>query len=157
MSYDLMVFRKEAAPTYRTAFMDWYEHQTEWSEPHSYDDPVNTSPELRNWFMEMIETFPAMSGPYASDDDEENPHLAEYCIGNDVVYASFNWSLAEQAYNQMLAMAEKHGVGFFDVSSDNGDIFFPSDGKLRAISNSQDLSRNQSISVKDTKPWWKLW
>lgn len=124
MSYDLMVFRKEAAPRNRTDFMKWYEEQTEWAEEHSYDDPTNTSTELQNWFMEMIQTFPALNGPFANDDDG-NPNVADYCIGKDVIYVAFAWSLAEQAYEKMLALAEKHEVGFFDASGENGDIFFP--------------------------------
>lgn len=57
MSYDLMVFRKEVAPKNRADFMKWYQDQTEWTEEHSYDDPANTSIELRNWFIDMIKTF----------------------------------------------------------------------------------------------------
>jgi len=64
MSYDLMVFRKEAAPNTRAEFMKWYDRQTKWTEEHSYDDPANTSTDLRNWFMEMIQTFPAKNGPF---------------------------------------------------------------------------------------------
>jgi hypothetical protein len=127
MSYDLMVFRNEAAPRAKTDFMKWYKDQTEWAEEHSYDDPKNTSTELRNWFMEMIQTFPAMNGPFASDDDD-NPNVSDYCVGKDVIYVGFAWSLAGQAYDKMLELAEKHGVGFFDVSSDNGDILFPKTG-----------------------------
>jgi hypothetical protein len=155
MSYDLMVFRKEAAPKTRTDFMKWYEDQTEWTEEHSYDDPANTSPELRNWFMEMIQTFPAINGPFASDDDD-NPNVSDYSIGKDVIYVAFAWSLAEQAYNRMLELAEKHKVGFFDVSSDNGEILFPDNGKLRPIGNPTNNS-NSSTGEKVNKPWWKFW
>jgi len=155
MSYDLMVFRKEAAPTSRSAFMNWYENQTEWSEPHGYDDPAKTSPKLRDWFMEIIKTFPAMNGPYASDDDEENDFLTDYSIGNDVIYIGFSWSVAEKAYHTVLELAEKHGVGFFDVSSDNGDIFFPlTSGKLEIL---KDDSESATSSRKEAKPWWKIW
>jgi hypothetical protein len=155
MSYDLMVFRKEAAPKTRTDFMKWYQDQTEWTEEHNYDDPANTSTELRNWFMEMTQTFPAMNGPFASDDDD-NPNVSDYSIGKDVIYVAFAWSLAEQAYTTMLKLAEKHGVGFFDVSSDNGDILFPDNGKLKAIDNTTTNSNN-STSGKESKPWWKFW
>ncbi|MEZ5052877.1 MAG: hypothetical protein R2767_10985 [Chitinophagales bacterium] len=155
MSYDLMVFRKEAAPKTRTDFMKWYQDQTEWTEEHSYDDPANTSTELRNWFMEMTQTFPAMNGPFASDDDD-NPNVSDYSIGKDVIYVAFAWSLAEQAYTTMLKLAEKHGVGFFDVSSDNGDILFPDNGKLKAIDNTTTNSNN-STGEKESKPWWKFW
>lgn len=150
-----MVFRKEAAPKTRTEFMKWYEDQTEWTEEHSYDDPANTSPELRNWFMEMIQTFPAMNGPFASDDDD-NTNVSDYSVGKDVIYVAFAWSLAEEAYKTMLKLAEKHGVGFFDVSSDNGDILFPDNGKLKPIDNPTNNS-NGSTGGQENKPWWKFW
>jgi hypothetical protein len=56
----------------------------------------------------------------------------------------------------MLKLAEKHGVGFFDVSSDNGDILFPDNGKLKAIDNTTTNSNN-STGGKESKPWWKFW
>ena len=155
MSYDLMVFRKQAAPKTRADFMKWYEEQTEWTEEHSYDDPANTSPELRNWFMEMIQTFPAMNGPFANDDDN-NPNVSDYCVGKDVIYVAFAWSLAEDAYKTMLKLAEKHGVGFFDASSDNGDILFPDNGKLKPIDNPT-INSNGLSGGQENKPWWKFW
>jgi len=155
MSYDLMVFRKEAAPKTRAEFMKWYQEQTEWTEKHSYDDPANTSTELRNWFMDMIQTFPAMNGPFSSQNDD-NPNFSDYSIGKNVIYVAFAWSLAEQAYSKMVELAEKHGVGFFDVSSDNGDILFPDNGKLKPIDNPTPKP-NSSTGGKETTPWWKFW
>lgn len=160
MSYDLMVFRKEAAPKSRAEFMEWYQNQTEWTESHSYDDPANTSEELRNWFLEMIQTFPAMNGPFASDDDD-NPHVSDYSIGKDIIYIAFAWSLVEQAYHTTINLAEKHGVGFFDVSSDDGDILFPENGTLKAMDASETQNPN-TIGGNETrgqtpKPWWKFW
>lgn len=135
MSYDLMVFKKDAAPKNKTAFMNWYRKQVEWREEHSYDDPANSSEELRNWFMEMIKTFPPMNGPLSNDEDE-NDNVTDYSVGRDVIYAAFSWSLAEQAYTTMKELAAKHAVGFFDVSADDGDIYFPENGKLVPIENS---------------------
>ena len=132
MSYDLMVFNKDSAPKTRMEFMKWYDNQTEWTEGHSYDDPKVSTQELRNWFLDMITEFPALNGPYATE--EENERLTDYSIGTNVIYAAFAWSMAEQAYSTMLKLAEKHQVGFFDVSSDNGDILIPVEGKLQSIS-----------------------
>lgn len=151
MSYDLMVFEKESAPKNRKDFMDWYGKQTEWSESHNYDDPKVSSSKLHVWFIEMIKAFPAMNGPFASD-DYDNDNVSDYSIGKDVIYVAFAWSVAEQAYKTMIDLAEKVGVGFFDVSSDNGGIYFPVDGKLVPIDNPS----NNNKSTK-TKPWWKIW
>lgn len=135
MSYDLMVFEKEKAPKTKKNFMAWYEKQVEWSEEHDYQRISVSSPALQNWFMEMKETFPPMNGEYAPAsellDEDENleSYLTDYCIGRDVIYASFAWSVASEAYERMRSLAQKHNVGFFDVSAEDGDIILP-DGTM---------------------------
>ena len=124
MSYDLMVFEASSAPRERAAFLAWYDRQTQWSEAHDYGDPSVSSPALRAWYMEMIESFPALNGPYASE-DEEGQRLTEYCVGKDVIYACFGWSQVEPAFQAVAALAKKHRVGFFDVSEEEGAIVFP--------------------------------
>lgn len=145
MSYDLMVFRPASAPKTRAEFMNWYHDQTKWGEGHAYNDPVVTSDELRSWFMEMIQTFPAMNGPYAADDIDDEL-ITDYCIGRDVIYVTFAWSNAENAYEVMKRVAEKHKVGFFDASGNDGDILFPNDnGTNSPIDRPDNLSSIQQI------------
>ncbi len=135
MSYYLMVFEKSKAPTSKKEFILWYEKQVEWSEEHDYKTISVSSPALQNWFMEMKNTFPPMDGEYAPDpdllDEDENleSHTVDYCIGRDVIYVAFAWSVADEAYKLMRSLAQKHNVGFFDVSTDNGDIILP-DGTM---------------------------
>ena len=129
MSYDLMVFASESAPKERAKFLEWFEAQAEWSEDHSYDTPDVSTPQLRAWFMEMIESFPALNGPHSMAElpkDESLP--TDYCVGRHVIYAAFRWSKAEAAYERVFALAAKHAVGFFDVSSDHAEVWLP-DGK----------------------------
>ena len=52
MSYDILVFDPAHAPTERQAFLEWWHAQADWSEPHPYNDPAFTTPNLRAWFME---------------------------------------------------------------------------------------------------------
>lgn len=135
MSYYLMVFEKSKAPTSKKELILWYEKQVEWSEEHDYKTISVSSPALQNWFMEMKNTFPPMDGEYAPDpdllDEDENleSHTVDYCIGRDVIYVAFAWSVADEAYKLMRSLAQKHNVGFFDVSTDNGDIILP-DGTM---------------------------
>ena len=146
MSYDLMVFRPDIAPRTRVEFLKWYHIQVQWSEGHSYSDPAVTSDNLKNWFFEMIESFPALNGPYAKDEDDVDDYTTDYCIGKDVIYVTFAWSLAESAYEKMKTLAEKHQVGFFDVSSNEGDILFPDNNGLnRSIDSMNNLSSIQQI------------
>ena len=143
MSYDLMVFEPTAAPRGRAEFMKWYAKQTEWSEDHDYDDPKVSSPALQRWFGEMIEVFPPMNGPLAGDDDDDNPHVTDHCVGREVIYSAFAWSCAEEAYSRMRDLALKHRVGFFDASSEDGEILFP--------------DRRDWDAKKGGRPWWRLW
>jgi hypothetical protein len=130
MSYYLMVFEKTAAPKNRAEFMKWFEEQTLWAEDHDYNDPKATSNDLRNWFMEIIKTFPQMNGPHAPSDEEiekmENEsYITDYSVGKNIVYAAFAWSLSNEALETVIKLANKHKVGFFDVSAEDGEIIFP--------------------------------
>jgi hypothetical protein len=51
-------------------------------------------------------------------------------IGSNVIYVAFSWSMEDKAFNLMKQSAKKHDVGFFDVSSDDGDIIFPDGTKI---------------------------
>ena len=126
MSYDLMVFDPAAAPKGREAFLEWYDKQSEWEEPHRYDDPAVSSAALRAWFMEMIEAFPALNGPHRKRDlPEDEGTLTDYSVGESVICAAFSWSKAEVAYEVMFRLAEKHRVGLFNASSDRAEVWLP--------------------------------
>ena len=142
MSYDLMVFEPSSAPRDRAEFMKWYFAQAEWSEEHSYDDPSVSSSALQKWFNEVIEHFPALNSPLASDNDDD-PNLTDHCIGRDVIYSAFPWPCAEEAYRLTRELAGKHQVGFYNVSAEEGEILFPGE--------------DYSVPADDKKSWWKLW
>jgi hypothetical protein len=130
MGYDLMVFEPSEAPRERNAFLDWYRFQTQWSEDHSYDDPATTTAGLSAWLAEMRRDFPNVNmngrGAYDISNDEDNPRVTDYSISRSVIYAAFSWTEVESAYSLARALAVKHRVGFFNVSAENGEIWFPS-------------------------------
>ena len=136
MSYDLMVFEKTKAPKTKDKFLEWFQEYSEWGGDPDHQNIGVASPALQNWFMEMKETFPPMNGEYAPDDDalaaDEGleSRMADYDIGQDIIYVAFAWSVAEEAYKQTLALARKHGVGLFNASSDDGEIILPDGSKL---------------------------
>jgi hypothetical protein len=126
MSYDLAVFELTAAPTGRKEFLEWYAQQTEWQESHGYDNPEVSSSALRSWFLEMIEQFPPMNGAYVKDDvDVDDPSITDYSVGRAIIYAAFAWSKAEEAFKATTRLAEKHRVGFYNLSSSRDEVYFP--------------------------------
>jgi len=124
MSYDMMVFDPAVAPREAAAFVAWYEKQTDWNEDHDHDDPKVTTPALQDWFTEMTEHFPPMSGPLSNDEDDRD-EVTDYSIAAHVIYGSFDDAVAERAHELFQVLAHKHGVGFFDASSDDAAIVYP--------------------------------
>lgn len=97
----------------------WHGMKSKWNgeEEHDYQTISVSSPALQNWFMEMKEN----SRPWieyapnddALDDDENlELHMVDYSIGYNVIYAAFSWSVADEAYELMRSLAQKHKVGF---------------------------------------------
>jgi hypothetical protein len=65
-----MVFDQEAAPSDRSTFLNWFKEQTNWSTDLDYDDPSGTSPALNAWFFDIINSYPALNGPFRSQDED---------------------------------------------------------------------------------------
>ena len=131
MSYDLMVFEPTSAPAARKEFLAWYEGQAEWAEDHEYDDPKVSSPALKAFFLDLIQQYPPMNGPYAAEDldeEEDEVRLTDYTIGTALIYIAFAWSQEQAAYAEVSRLAAKHQVGFFDASSEQAAVWLP-DGK----------------------------
>jgi hypothetical protein len=127
-----MVFDPDAAPSGRRQFLDWYEQQTKWAEGHDYNDPKVPTAKLQPWFFDIIRLFPALDGPLAQDDlPEGEDSVTDYSLGRVVIYYGFSWSRTEQAYKTVFELARKHGVGFFDVSSNGSELGLPKGGELR--------------------------
>lgn len=129
MSYDLMVFEPTKAPRDRKAFMDWYQRQVEWSEDHEYNNPAVCSQSLQRFYSKLSEHFPSMNVDdetfEAMEEAGTDNRLTDYSLGSAVIYAAFAYSVAEEAYTTMRSLAIENKVGFFDVSSNDGEILFP--------------------------------
>lgn len=113
-----MVFAPDAAPAkQRGPFLDWYEQQTEWNEGHDYDDASVSSPALRAFYEEIVKIFPAQQ--------EDDGPGTDYTIGKAVLYMSFEWDNIDTAHETVFRLAARHGLGFFDVSSDLAETWLP--------------------------------
>jgi hypothetical protein len=111
--------------------MVWYGQLIQWAEGHSYNDPEVSTAKLRGWFMDMIQSYPPMNGPLSHNDlPEDEASLTDYSLGKPAIYCAFAWSKEQPAYDAVFELAQKHGVGFFNVSSENEEVWLPESGKL---------------------------
>lgn len=124
MSYDLAVFDPDVAPQSRAEFLKWFKMQTQWNESHGYNDPDVPVAPLRNWFREMITTFPPMNGPLSSP-DLDDPTVTDYSLGRNIIYGAFAGSVGASAYQKALELAQNHRVGFYNPSDEPSDIWIP--------------------------------
>ncbi|MEO7497069.1 MAG: hypothetical protein ABIT83_09160 [Massilia sp.] len=118
MSYDLMVFEPTKNLAQRQPFLDWYEQQTEWNEPHDHDDPSVCTPALQGFYADMQQTFPAQT-------DDTSDGGTDYTIAANLIYMSFAWDQIDLAHDVVSKLAAKHALGFFDVSSDLSEVWLP--------------------------------
>ena len=134
MSYDLLAFDANAAPRDRAAFKEWWAVQSQWGEGHGYNDPSVTTPELQRFYELMTSEFRDIGS--LSDDEDADSKTSDYSIGMSVIYVAFPWSEADVAYDKFRESVVMSGVGFYEVSMDQGaeELFFPGD-TLRAPSN----------------------
>jgi hypothetical protein len=128
MTYDILAFDPDSVTD--ADFPMWWEKQVEWSEDHSYDDAAVTTPSLRAFYRELIQTFPPMNGHGCPTDEEFDAdpdvevRLTDYSIGTSVVYGAFAWSQESRARPLFTSLAAKHGVAAVLVS-DGGAILRP--------------------------------
>ncbi|MBO2012920.1 hypothetical protein [Hymenobacter negativus] len=123
MSYDLMVFAKDSAPRNRADFLEWFDCQLEGEDD---GEITSDSPAMLAWHQEMVAAFPDMDT--VEEEEIANGRCGEYSIFTGAIYVSFAWSQASVAYETMRSLAAKHGVGFFNVSAEDGEIIIPGDG-----------------------------
>ncbi len=71
--------------------------------------------------MEMIQRFPPMGIPFAVR-GLDNPYVADCCVGAHVIHAAFAGNVGAEACGTMFGLAQKHSVGFHDVSGDDGSV-----------------------------------
>jgi hypothetical protein len=126
MTYDILAFDPSA--TTNAEFDAWWGAESAWGEDHEYEDPAVTTPALRAFYQELIQTFQPLNGPDAPDEEdiEANPELetllTDYSIGSRLVYAAFSWSVAEAARALFANVARKPGVAVAFVSDGWGII-----------------------------------
>lgn len=148
MSYDLLVFDPEIAPRDRSDFMTWYGNLTKWEEQRDYNSSIGMTGNLPTFFERLREKFPAMNGPFAYDFDQVEPEppsfwrklwggtqtpateifdeslVTDYTLAENAIYMAFAWSVSDRAYNRVFNAALSTGVGFFDVSANDGAILY---------------------------------
>ena len=123
MSLDLCVYNKEKAPADPVEFLKWFYERTLWDTERDYYDIKGTDQKLVDFFLEMVKICPAMNGPYspseeeleADPDLEDSPLITEYNLGEDLIYMGFSYDAPEEVFEQLEAIAYKHGLGFFDM------------------------------------------
>lgn len=128
MSYDLMIFEPTDLLMDRADFLRWFDHQSQWSDDVDYLSSEHASNKVRTLLAELISVFPAMNGPLAkseNDNDVDDSRITDYTIGRSFIYCCFAWSQAELAYHTLFSLAEKYRLGFYGVSSPDGQVWVP--------------------------------
>ena len=130
MSYDILIF--EPGVVTDEDFPQWWDRVSRWEEPHDYDSIERATPAIRSFYRDLVRAFPSFSGPDAPRDDEGDARLAQglpvadYTIGEDLVYIGVSWSVANALVVTAGELAWTHRLAVAYVS-DDGAIVRPPD------------------------------
>ena len=130
MSYDILIFEPDAVTD--EDFPQWWEQVSRWEEPRDYDTTEGSTPAIRAFYRDLIRAFPPFNGPDALSDDEVDARLgqglpvADYTIGEDLVYVGVSWSAANALVTTVSELAWTHRLAVAYVS-DDGAIVRPPD------------------------------
>ena len=130
MSYDLLIFEPDSATD--EDFPQWWEQISRWEEPRDYYTTEGSTPAIRSFYRDLIRIFPPFNGPDALSDDEVDVRLAQglpvadYTIGEDLVYVGVSWSAADALVATASELAWTHRLAAAYVS-DDGAIVRPPD------------------------------
>ena len=111
MSYDILIF--EPAAVSDEEFPQWWEQVSQWEEPRDYDTTDGSTPAIRSFYRDLIRSFPPFNGPDALSDDEVDARLAQglpvadYTIGEDLVYVGVRWSAADALVVTVSELAQR--------------------------------------------------
>ena len=126
MSYDILIF--EPAAVSDEEFPQWWEQVSQWEEPRDYDTTEGSTPAIRSFYRALVRTFPPFNGPDALSDDEVDARLAQglpvadYTIGEDLVYVGVSWSAANALVTTVSELAWTHRLAVAYVSDDGGIV-----------------------------------
>ena len=126
MSYDILIF--EPGVVTDEDFPQWWDRVSRWEEPHDYDSIERATPAIRSFYRDLVRTFPPFNGPDALSDDEVYVRLAQglpvadYTIGEDLVYIGVSWSAANALVTTVSELAWTHRLAVAYVSDDGAIV-----------------------------------
>ena len=126
MSYDILIF--EPAAVSDEEFPQWWEQVSRWEEPRDYYTTEGSTPAIRSFYRDLVRTFPPFNGPDALSDDEVDARLAQglpvadYTIGEDLVYVGVSWSAAHALVTTVSELAWTHRFAVAYVSDDDAIV-----------------------------------
>ena len=127
-----MVFEPDAAPHDYAEFLAWFAEQMQCGEEHGYDNPAEASERLRAWLAEMLKMFPSGAGSLGDNEpvDLDEDSSSGYSIGREMIYVIFVPVKAEVARQRAFDLAAKFGLGLFEPTSEQAEMWRPELGKL---------------------------
>lgn len=127
MAYDLYAFDLFAAPRDRHDFLDWISRTFRSIDGSLGGDASRTTTALQAWHRDMAQTFPGKRDPHAFDiDGVINAKFASYRFAQSAVQANFEWQSAGPALQRAKRSAQALGLGLFEASGHDGNVWMVS-------------------------------
>lgn len=91
--------------------------------PYAYEFDQPTQPlfeqKSKGFWSKIFKAAPQLERPEPAFDEA---FVTDYSLAENAIYMGFAWSISGQAYNHVFNTALSAGVGFFNVSGNDGEI-----------------------------------
>ena len=120
-------------------FPSGWDRVSQLGEPRHYDSIERATPAIGSFYRDLVRTFPPFNGPDALSDEEVDARLAQglpvadYTIGEDLVYVGVSWSAADALVTTVSELAWTHRLAVAYVS-DDGAIVRPPEQPIQPAS-----------------------
>lgn len=149
MSYDLLVFDPEVAPRDRVEFQAWFVGLGVSTNGRNAPTPEEAAGKLGAFYDRLRRHYPPMNGPDAPPLMPPAPapkpgllarllglktaapptpapfkeaFLTDYSFLPGAIYLGFAWSIAAEAYSDVVSAAIATGLGLYDISGPGGAV-----------------------------------
>lgn len=163
MGMNVLFFERSQAPERADAFWQWHAKVTAWDEPVDYNDPMTTTAALRDFYYDLIQTYPPMSGPCALSDEElaakglSDEHTSDYTIAPTVLYADFPYAIIDDkdydVYETIFELAEDHGITA--MTYDHPCIFFPGTSVIELTEGREWYLPDEEVEAREKGGFWQ--
>lgn len=131
MNFNLFIFERGENIKTSIDVDNYMKEFTKYEEEKDYNSLEGCSEVIVKFAKKIFEKFPPLNGEHTPSDEiafaskDSEAHLADYSLGKYGIFCAFNYSIADEAINYMVSLADEYKIGVYNPQS--SEVIYPKD------------------------------